>query len=124
MFYLPCSLFRWLSFKKKVSYRARIIFTSDQEVMHVVHDTKFVVRVFLSGCYFHLYMHTYRSRLISIKCDKIISFCYKNVVYSMFDVDYIIIEAPSLRLSVGSLYFHYVANYFVVCISLCGEFSG
>lgn len=39
---------------KKVSYRARIIFTSDQEVMHVVHDTKFVVRVFLSGCYFHL----------------------------------------------------------------------
>lgn len=92
--------------------------------MHVVHDTKFVVCVFLSGCYFHLYMHTYRSRLISIKCDKIISFCYKNVVYSMFDVDYIIIEAPSLRLSVGSLYFHYVANYFVVCISLCGEFSG
>lgn len=63
--------------------------------MHVVHDTKFVVCVFLSGCYFHLYMHTYRSRLISIKCDKIISFCYKNVVYSMFDVDYII-EAPSL----------------------------
>lgn len=44
--------------------------------------------------------------------------------YSTFDVDYIIIEAPSLRLSVGSLYFHYVANYFVVCISLCGEFSG
>lgn len=66
----------------------------------------------------------YRSRLISIKCDKIISFCYKNGVYSTFDVDYIIIEAPSLRLSVGSLYFHYVANYFVVCISLCGEFSG
>lgn len=38
----------------------------------------------------------YRSRLISIKCDKIISFCYKNGVYSTFDVDYIIIEAPSL----------------------------
>lgn len=34
--------------------------------------------------------------------------------YSTIDVDYIIIEAPSLRLSVGSLYFHYVANYFVV----------
>lgn len=38
----------------------------------------------------------YRSRLISIKCDKIISFCYKNGVYCTFDVDYIIIEAPSL----------------------------
>lgn len=66
----------------------------------------------------------YRLRLIFIKCDKIILFCYKNGVYSMFDVDYIIIEVLLFRFLVGSLYFYYVVNYFVVCILLCGEFFG
>lgn len=92
--------------------------------MYVVYDIKFVVCVFLLGCYFYLYMYIYRLRLIFIKCDKIILFCYKNGVYSMFDVDYIIIEVLLFRFLVGSLYFYYVANYFVVCILLCGEFFG
>lgn len=73
--YLPCYFHILLAvISEIVSHRAQIIFISDQEVMHVVHDMKFVVHVFLSGCCFHLYMDTYRSRLISTECDKIISF--------------------------------------------------
>lgn len=54
--YLPCYFHILLAvISEIVSHRAQIIFISDQEVMHVVHDMKFVVHVFLSGCCFHLY---------------------------------------------------------------------
>lgn len=56
--YLPCYFHILLAvISEIVSHRARIIFISDQEVMHVVHDMKFVVHVFLSGCCFHLHGH-------------------------------------------------------------------
>lgn len=121
--YLPCSLqyFAGCNFKKsKLQSSDYFLLQTRKWCMSCMIQSLLYV-YFYQGA-----ISIYRSMLISIKCDKIISFCYKNGVYSTFDVDYIIIEAPSLRLSVGSLYFHYVANYFVpvVCISLCAEFSG
>lgn len=95
MLYLPCYFHILLAvISEIVSYRARIIFTSDQEVMHIVHDVKFVVHVFLSGCYFHLYIHIDQGWFL-LNVIKSFHFYYKDAVYSTFDVDDII-EAPSL----------------------------